>query len=199
MNEASGIHLGTSAFQAAGWPGTFYPRGMKPRDYLTFYAEHFDTVEVDSTFYRTPSIEIVSNWSLKTPEEFIFSVKVPQIVTHEKILVGCDAEFEQFVDVMDILQDKLGPMVLQFPFFNRSIFRTQSDFLDRFIPFLKKLPRDLRKRGVTIYAYANNHYAGFAPATIEQFRELWYAKGLPELGRGRRFRQESSLFDGLEE
>ncbi|MFY9527350.1 MAG: DUF72 domain-containing protein [Candidatus Acidiferrales bacterium] len=49
------IYLGTSAFTAAGWDGSFYPAGMKSRDYLSFYAEHFKTVEVDSTFYRCPS------------------------------------------------------------------------------------------------------------------------------------------------
>jgi len=86
----------------------------------------------------------VNGWALKTPEEFIFSVKIPRVVTHEKVLVGCDPEFEEFVDTMDILQEKLGPMVLQFPFFKRSVFKTQSDFLDRFIPFLKKLPRDYK-------------------------------------------------------
>jgi uncharacterized protein YecE (DUF72 family) len=102
MND---IYLGTSAFTAAGWPGSFYPAGMKPRDFLTFYAEHFDSVEVDSTFYRTPLKTTVNGWALKTPEEFIFSVKVPRLVTHEKVLVGCDAEFDEFVDTMDILDD----------------------------------------------------------------------------------------------
>ena len=53
----------------------------------------------------------------------------------------------------------------------------------------------VRKRGVLIYAYANNHYAGHSPATIELFRNLWYAKGLPELGRPQRMRQEDSLFE----
>jgi uncharacterized protein YecE (DUF72 family) len=51
---AAKIHLGTSAFTAAGWESSFYPAGMKPADYLTYYATKFDTVEVDSTFYRTP-------------------------------------------------------------------------------------------------------------------------------------------------
>src|SRR5271154_3376729 len=102
------IYLGTSAFTAAGWPGTFYPAGMKPKDYLSFYAEHFDTVEVDSTFYATPSMKTVNNWALKTPEEFIFSVKAPQVITHEKILVGCDTEFEEFINAMDILQEQRG-------------------------------------------------------------------------------------------
>jgi uncharacterized protein YecE (DUF72 family) len=53
MND---IYLGTSAFTAAGWPGTFYPTGMKPTDYLSYYATRFDTVEVDSTFYRIPAL-----------------------------------------------------------------------------------------------------------------------------------------------
>ncbi|MGA8012461.1 MAG: DUF72 domain-containing protein [Candidatus Acidiferrales bacterium] len=57
------IHLGTSAFTAAGWEGAFYPAGMKPADYLTYYATKFDTVEVDSTFYRTPSASTVSRVS----------------------------------------------------------------------------------------------------------------------------------------
>jgi uncharacterized protein YecE (DUF72 family) len=64
MNDASGIHLGTSAFTVAGWPGTFYPAGMKTADYLSFYAKRFDTVEVGSTFYRTPSKTTVEGWCL---------------------------------------------------------------------------------------------------------------------------------------
>ncbi len=49
------LRIGTSAFTAAGWEGSFYPPGMQPRDFLTYYATKFDTVEIDSTFYRTPS------------------------------------------------------------------------------------------------------------------------------------------------
>jgi hypothetical protein len=53
----------------------------------------------------------------------------------------------------------------------------------------------IKKRGVLIFAYANNHFAGYGPATIKQFRDLWYASGLPELERGRRMRIQTSLFD----
>jgi hypothetical protein len=75
-----GILLGTSAFTAAGWEGSFYPRGMQSRDFLSYYATQFATVEVDSTFYRCPSARTVSNWAARTPEDFIFSVKVPQVI-----------------------------------------------------------------------------------------------------------------------
>jgi len=58
---AAEIRLGTSSFTATGWAGAFYPRGMKPSDYLAYYSTRFDTVEVDSTFYHCPTIEAVNN------------------------------------------------------------------------------------------------------------------------------------------
>jgi uncharacterized protein YecE (DUF72 family) len=259
------IRLGTSAFTAAGWEGTFYPAGMKSADYLTFYATKFDTVEVDSTFYRIPAKTTVQGWAHKTPEGFLFAAKVPQVITHEKVLVDCEAEFKQFMEVMDCLGEKLGPLLFQFGYFNKKAFLGVNDFLARLRPFLKKLPKGykfaveirnknwlvpqfveaLRERGVAlalidqswmprpsqwfekfdpitadftyvrwlgdrkgieeqtkvwdkvivdrsgelaewadilgkvhkrkiqIFAYANNHYAGYGPGTVEMFRDLW--------------------------
>ncbi len=278
------ILLGTSSFTAAGWEGTFYPKRMRPADYLTFYGEHFHTVEIDSTFYACPAARTVSNWASRSPEHFVFSVKVPQVITHEKVLLECEADLKQFLDTMEILGKKLGPIVFQFPFFNRSAFRDRHEFLDKLVPFLRKLPRDrkfaveirnqawldaefanllrdfrialvlqdrsfmpnpselnfdpitadwtyirwlgdrkaieertttwdktvvdhsdelsswveycyqLRKRGVLIYAYANNHFGGYAPDTIQQFRRLWQEKGLPEIAKPQRIALQPSLF-----
>ena len=112
-----GLFLGTSAFTAAGWPGSFYPVGMKSSEYLTYYASKFQTVEIDSTYYGTPSASTVSAWYQKTPPDFVFAAKVPQIVTHEKVLKDCEAEFDEFVDRMGILGEKLGPLLFQFPKF----------------------------------------------------------------------------------
>ena len=259
------VRFGTSAFTAAGWPGTFYPQGMKPADYLSFYAQHFDTVEVDSTYYATPSVQTVQGWNAKTPPAFLFAAKVPQVVTHEKILAGCDDEFKEFVERMQMLGQKLGVLLLQLPYFNAATFAKGDDFLRRLEPFIKKLPEGVRfaleirnkhwltqrlfdllrsrgvalalidhpwmprpaelaargdvvtadfcyvrflgdrkaieertkiwnqtivdrrvelsewakvcyqvkSRGVTIFAYANNHYAGHGPATVRLFQELW--------------------------
>ncbi|HXM94873.1 MAG TPA: DUF72 domain-containing protein [Candidatus Dormibacteraeota bacterium] len=64
------ILFGTASFTATGWNGSFYPKGMKSADYLAFYAEHFHTVEVDSTFYGCPSARTVSNWAGRTPEDY---------------------------------------------------------------------------------------------------------------------------------
>jgi uncharacterized protein YecE (DUF72 family) len=137
-----GILLGTSSFTATGWEGSFYPKGMRSADYLAFYAEHFQTVEIDSTFYGCPTPRTVSNWAARTPQDFIFSVKVPQIITHEKVLVDCGPEFEEFVKTMDILGPKLGPIVFQFPVFDKWKFPKQDSFLTVLAPFLKRLPAD---------------------------------------------------------
>lgn len=136
--------LGTSAFTAAGWQGTFYPAGMKPPEFLRHYATRFRTVEVDSTFYGTPPAARVRNWYEITPADFVFAAKVPQVITHDKVLVDCDAEFTEFVNTMELLGEKLGPLLLQFGFFDSAVFKNGREFLARLAPFLKKLPRDHR-------------------------------------------------------
>lgn len=104
----------------------------------------FDTVEIDSTFYRIPSASTVDGWANKTPDGFIFSAKVPQVITNEKMLVDCDAEFKQFVDLMDVLGEKLGPLVLQFPYFNHTKFKSGGEFVRLLKSFMSKLPKDHR-------------------------------------------------------
>ena len=138
------IYIGTSAFTAEGWPGTFYPKGMKPADFLSFYATKFNTVELDNTFYRVPSASTVEGWNNKTPKGFIFTAKVPQTITHEKVLVNCQEDLEYFLKTMDALGDKLGPLLFQFGYFNQKAFKTQADFLAVLKPFLKKLPKDYK-------------------------------------------------------
>jgi len=140
--RTAGLLLGTSSFTAAGWHGTFYPKGMKSSDFLTYYASKFKTVEIDSTYYGPPSATTVMGWRDKTPSDFIFAAKVPQTVTHERALLDCQTEFHTFIDTMSILGDKLGPLVFQFPYFDQWKFPTQKHFLEVLRPFLKKLPTD---------------------------------------------------------
>jgi uncharacterized protein YecE (DUF72 family) len=140
----SELRIGTSAFTAAGWETSFYPQGMKPADYLTYYATKFSTVEIDSIFYRTPSKKVVQGWADKTPEGFVIAAKVPQEITHEKCLLDCEREFGEFIDTMALLADKLGPMLLQFPYFNKDAFKSGDEFLARLKPFLKTFPKGYR-------------------------------------------------------
>jgi hypothetical protein len=70
------IGIGTSAFTAEGWEGSFHPEGVKPADCLSYYSTKFDTVELGNTFYRTPALASVQGWNAKTLPSFIFTVKV---------------------------------------------------------------------------------------------------------------------------
>jgi uncharacterized protein YecE (DUF72 family) len=144
MTENTQIRAGTSAFTAAGWEGSFYPAGMQPADYLSYYSTKFDTVEVDSTFYRTPALSTVQGWYAKTPPGFVFAAKVPQVITHEKVLVDCEEDLTHFLKTMDALREKLGPLLFQFGYFNKTAFKTGQDFLARLAPFLKKFPKNYK-------------------------------------------------------
>ena len=117
---------------------------MRPAEYLSHYATHFDTVEVDSTVLPTPSASTVNGWYNKTPPFFIFALKVPQVITHERCLLDCEAEFDEFIGRAVLLREKLGPLLIQFPYFNKNAFASQADFLSRLTAFLRKLPKGLK-------------------------------------------------------
>ena len=85
---------------------------MKSAEYLSFYAERFDSVEIDSTFYGCPTARTVASWYDKTPGDFTFSVKVPQAITHDRILADCQEEFATFVETVGLLREKLGLRVV---------------------------------------------------------------------------------------
>ena len=90
------LRLGTSSWSCQDWVGVFYPAGATAADFISEYAKHFDAVEVDSTFYRTPSAAMVRNWRARTPAGFLVAAKFPQVITHEKVLVDCGDEILGF-------------------------------------------------------------------------------------------------------
>lgn len=138
------LRLGTSSWSSEDWVGRFYPPGTPPADFLGVYAQHFDTVEVDSTYYRIPAEAMVRNWRARTPPGFTFAAKFPQVITHEKVMKDCGKDVAEFLRVMGLLEDRLGPLLLQFPYFNQKAFARPEDFLARLVPFLESLPSGFR-------------------------------------------------------
>ncbi len=137
---AGDIYLGTQSWTNKNWRGNFYPKSTPPENYLAEYAKQFHAVEIDSTFYAIPRAEVVTHWREVTPNDFHFSAKFPRAITHQKILKGAAEGTRQFLDTMTLLKDKLGPLVLQFPF----EFRLQHR--ERLVQFLATLPREFRSR-----------------------------------------------------
>ncbi len=140
--QIQNLRLGTSSWSSQDWVGVFYPPCTASADFISEYAKHFDTVEVDSTFYRTPPAAVVRNWYARTPAGFLVAAKFPQVITHEKVLVDCAQELTEFLKAMELLGDKLGPLLLQFPYFNKQAFPHVQDFLARLTKFVDHLPRD---------------------------------------------------------
>jgi uncharacterized protein YecE (DUF72 family) len=142
--ETFPVRFGTSSFSASGWVGTFYPKNTKPKDYLANYARKFDTVEVDSTFYGAPQEKTVQGWYEKTPPGFVFAAKMPETITHDKGLGDCDAELAEFLTAMSNLKEKLGPLLLQFPYYAKKSGMTEDDFVERVERFLPRLSREMK-------------------------------------------------------
>jgi uncharacterized protein YecE (DUF72 family) len=138
------LYLGTSSWSSDDWRGSVYPVDAKSSEYLTYYARRFTAVEIDMTFYRIPTRAMVEGWNHRTPSGFRFAAKILQIITHEKVLRDCQAEIEQFTDVMSLFGDKLGPLLFQFPYFSKRDFANAQAFLDRLEPVLDRLPEGFR-------------------------------------------------------
>jgi len=149
------IRIGTSSFSSRDWIGPFYPQGTEEKDFLAFYSNVFDTVEIDSTYYAIPSKSTVRKWVDSTPDDFIISVKFPRSVVHggkgskperAEVLIGDSAKSDRdrFLDSMESLGPKLGMILLQFPFFSTEIFPASEIFFDRLENFMESLPSRFR-------------------------------------------------------
>jgi uncharacterized protein YecE (DUF72 family) len=129
--------IGTSGFQYPEWKGHFYPEKLPAAKMLPFYAERFQTTEINYTFRRIPSGKTIENWCELTPARFAFSLKAPQRVTHFAKLQNCGDTLNYFFGAIQGLEDKLGPILFQLPPF----FRKDAGIL---AAFLEELPDGVR-------------------------------------------------------
>lgn len=109
------IRIGTSGYQYEHWRGIFYPENLAKGDWLTHYCSHFTSVEINNTFYNLPKPETFSNWRKKAPPGFCFSLKFSRYGTHMKKLKDPEEIIERFMDAASMLQDSLGPILVQLP------------------------------------------------------------------------------------
>jgi len=112
------VLIGCSGWNYADWKGRFYPeKGCPASRWLEYYARHFDTVEVNSTFYRLASRDAVARWLEQTPDGFVFAPKISRYITHIKRLADLDSAVRRFYERIEPLVEspKLGPVLWQLP------------------------------------------------------------------------------------
>ena len=113
------LFLGTTSWSNADWEGLIYPAGCAAADYIEHYAKVFRSVEIDSTWYRVPTPRAIEGWLRRTPPHFRFTAKIPRVISHEKMLVDCMGDLEVFLEAMAPLGERLGPLLMQFPYIAR--------------------------------------------------------------------------------
>jgi uncharacterized protein YecE (DUF72 family) len=124
------LHIGTMGWSYDFWVGNFYNMGTASQEFLSEYVKVFNSVEIDSTFYRIPSPTVVMNWRSQAGLEFRFCAKFPGVITHEKMLKDCEDDVELFIRNISLLKDRLGPLLIQFPYsFKPTEFGLLRDFL----------------------------------------------------------------------
>ncbi len=137
-SNGSQIHVGCSGWVYKHWRGIFYPEGLPQKRWFERYAEEFDTVEINASFYRLPLASTFAAWRDKAPPAFHYAVKVNRFITHMKKLVGCDEEVDKFIALARPLAGKLGPLLYQLP----PSLHKDAPRLDA---FLRRLPNDLEQ------------------------------------------------------
>lgn len=125
--------IGCSGYHYAEWKGLFYPEGIPKNKWFEFYCEHFNTIELNTTFYRFPRIDTLKAWYKRSPAGFTFSVKAPRLITHFKRLKEAQKYLLDFYTAAsEGLLDKLGGVLFQFP----PNFLFEQEYLDRIIQLL---------------------------------------------------------------
>ncbi len=110
------VLIGCSSFYNSFWKNIFYPRNLPSKSWFDFYCHHFNTYEFNGSFYKFPTERIFTNWYNKTPDSFLFSVKVPKEITHIKKLKDCESLLGEFYEVCkNGMKEKLGAVLFQFP------------------------------------------------------------------------------------
>jgi uncharacterized protein YecE (DUF72 family) len=162
------IHIGTSGYNYPHWwNGTFYPAHLPQRKWLEFYADYFDTVELNVSFYRLPTKEVFQGWYKRTPKRFSFGLKGSRFITHLKRLKECREPLSLLIDRASPLKEKLGAVLWQLP----PRFRFQKDRLEEFCVLLSTLPRSKSLR----HAFEFRDESWFCREALQLLEEFDFA------------------------
>jgi uncharacterized protein YecE (DUF72 family) len=109
------LYVGTSGYAYKEWKGTFYPKDLSDKQFLHYYGERFNTVEINNTFYRMPKMSVVEAWADEVPANFQFVLKASQRITHFQRLKDSGETFGYLLRAAGALQQRMGPLLFQLP------------------------------------------------------------------------------------
>jgi uncharacterized protein YecE (DUF72 family) len=164
------IYVGTSGYQYKGWTDKFYPEDVKKKDWLPYYASRFNTVEINSSFYRLPAASTFAGWRDATPSNFVFTIKGSRFVTHQKRLREPEEPIERLFTAAAELGPKLGCVLWQFV----ERWPRDDERLGRLDYFCRQLSKHKVARNVH-QAFELRHPTWFEEPTYDVLRKYDYA------------------------
>jgi uncharacterized protein YecE (DUF72 family) len=166
------IRIGTSGWHYKHWRGPFYPGDLPAAEMLSFYARHFDTVEINNSFYRLPAVATFESWRDSAPARFSFAVKASRYITHMKKLKDPEASLEKLLSRAEALKRKLGPILFQLPPNWRCDAVRLTEFLER-LPRKRQYSFELRDPSwhtPEVYKLLSRHNAAFCIYELAGFQ-----------------------------
>ena len=156
------LHVGTSGYSYKAWKGNFYPEDLPAKEMLSYYSRRLPAVEINNTFYRLPQATMIENWKEQVPDEFRFSIKATQRITHIKRLNNVVEETKYLLDTSGLLGERLGVVLFQLP-------PNMKKDSGRLKSFLESLPSDIR------VAFEFRHETWFDDETFDLLRKKDHA------------------------
>lgn len=153
VSAAAQIRIGCSGWQYKHWREIFYPKGLAQTRWFAFYAEHFDTVEINSSFYHLPKASTFEKWRDQAPPGFCYAVKANRFITQSKKLLDCEEPMERMMSATRHLGERLGPILYQMP-------PSFGLNLDRLEAFLQLVPKDV----TNVFEFRNKSW--YVPETF---------------------------------
>ncbi len=174
------VYVGLSGFSYPRWKGEFYPKEMKSEEFLTYYSQHLNSVEINSSFYASPNAAIVKTWAAKTNERFRFAFKASRQITHIlKLGNGSSEVADKLSKTLDLLGPRRGPVLFQLPPYSKQDNKLLDEFLSK-TSGIKNRVFEFRHeswlQGPT-YQLLEKHEAGFCIAETEDMGPAFQVTG----------------------
>jgi len=190
--------VGVSGFSYAGWKGNFYPKDLKSEEFLSYYSQRLNSVEINSSFYAPPSLAMVKSWASKTSENFKFSFKAPRQITHIlKLGKGSVEATERLGVTLRFLGEKNGPVLFQLPPYSKQDLKLLEDFLANTSKIRERVFEFRHESWLNdlTYGILEKHDADFCIAETEDMKPLFRVTGKIPYFRLRRESYDDKMID----